>query len=1196
MKIDRLLAVQQYVYDNFLSRPYHDSPDHYQTTPFKLAAQSGLDQYPAYVVNNKGQLVKKISYNPSDGSINYTPRANEFILYRPNHGLAHNMRVTNNIAALVDLYQHHDCGQSLSPVFSSMDDSFVAKLQVAAAFFVAGRGSEAAFQASSETERSPYYSYRHKSAESFLHYVESCPDLVSLFANEKALFKQALEDPYISEEEIATVTPENARLVAIKSILSSAHALDLSRCFSQYKMRKKISEVALPFANQQDTRAVRELFLRNQYCMSAMGQEISTKFDPQHHDFTTTMQETEFKKFSLCSSNVYVGQLALEIAKWASVNPSKERHIQKAFDAFLTDPANYEGANDFTQLSANFKYFMQHYREPSIIQKSIQRYLKLMQMQPAYKTLSKECLDLLSTAMKKVTFIPDARYFGTIILYQLRQGSDSLSSFLKTVLQQSQPRDLHNFLESEAKKIDNEAYQNGYIIKAIGNVTRGGWSAFASGLADPYHSKTELRKINRFGLYTTRLKNNEYSLALTKKALPTRASLHTLQEKKSHTKYQSTTYVNSNIGYTPEPFGKFSSLVGVAIKPADCIFNRMMFYHDPTFHRPYDAAYAETAHHYLQKQRKALNYATNLGELAELGIAKKSKLAFPLNEVMSGLKWSETSCVSIFYDTPESRLLAQLYTADLTKRLAMAGKNFSPNIVFYPTFQRYSPETQAQDISQAANNPNLRAYLDAINYIKTGQTTRYDNTVLRLLTHVNTESATLYSLQQEQHHVNINLNTEKPTPKPTTMKHYWQLRIAKKIMSNQDTEDLKNKLPDGASSHILTAYAAAYLFINDNQIDTPSFMAYAILQTFDPTISHRYQDETARIVQKKIMDLMQQPVDDPTMSFIFEQFIEFKKINPAAASTLINQISDQLIPKNIHETNNYGYFLHQYDEEKFQAYQKRLTAYWKTAIDESLQQNDFVAARNNYDLLENWNKEAALSDAFKDYNGHIIVLGLEPEIKLAARFYAKKTYGETNHIQLVNQDGLLAYDTSQDLDDSSEAPNATCHCLREFIAKKTLTENINQFFRTYQILNLVDKNEANHYHHAAILKLTETMRNAKNDKTFSDAFAAMKKFNPEKALTLYHNSRQAQAIRSQIDRLRTTRWFFIGPRVASAALKADTLEHALEMGDHQTATSLLKKQRHTLFQSAQKETVSWKAYQKMTEDETPSPRSLKPND
>ncbi|MCX7121532.1 MAG: SidE phosphodiesterase domain-containing protein [Gammaproteobacteria bacterium] len=189
MKESVKLAIR-YVHHLFLSKPYSDTASN---------RGSYIDQ------NGRHQNYPKFE----------TPLENPSAVFRPNHGTAHTIRVVSKVPDVCD----------------GLSDDEMDKLQIACAFYVAGRESEISFNTSSHI----YRQYRQKSADLFYDYAKALrTDNADLLFSEAELqiYKEAVNNPYAKNDEADSLS-------RIKNILYSCHALDLARCQTKKEMAKE---------------------------------------------------------------------------------------------------------------------------------------------------------------------------------------------------------------------------------------------------------------------------------------------------------------------------------------------------------------------------------------------------------------------------------------------------------------------------------------------------------------------------------------------------------------------------------------------------------------------------------------------------------------------------------------------------------------------------------------------------------------------------------------------------------------------------------------------------------------------------------------------------------------------------------------------------------------------------------------------
>lgn len=212
----------EYVYTKYLSKPFADS------------AQFLIDIGDTELCNDKMILVDVVHHVNVNGTI--------ISINRPNHGLAHTLRV----CAWIYLYTLNCIKHKQFPeITSDIDQNFILQLCVAGLFLVSGRESEAGTNRSGENDYSncgldeakvKYYNnlkpvYTKKSAENFR---TTCND--HLFRNSKLflnpddveLFAYCIEyQYYISHDEDFTSDPLKK---FVGYILNRAHDIDVLRC------------------------------------------------------------------------------------------------------------------------------------------------------------------------------------------------------------------------------------------------------------------------------------------------------------------------------------------------------------------------------------------------------------------------------------------------------------------------------------------------------------------------------------------------------------------------------------------------------------------------------------------------------------------------------------------------------------------------------------------------------------------------------------------------------------------------------------------------------------------------------------------------------------------------------------------------------------------------------------------------------
>jgi len=254
-----------YVYNSFLCNPFRDA-----------SAPRGpyIDEHGAYRQYPRNQPV--------------TRKVTE--VYRPNHGLAHNVRVTSKVRDVIALYADVTCNTKPESRrwFTQLNTpEEIMKLEIVGSFYVACRESEAGFKPEPD---SPYQRYREASSHAFYEYAKTLKKtdgVTALFTeNELQLYKTVLRDPYFDTSndgrKLLASDETEAKKAAAKAVLSSCHALDLARCFHIEKMNHKIIEVLDPLGSvhTEDARKkVTDQFLKSEIQHILTGNKYASSFD-----------------------------------------------------------------------------------------------------------------------------------------------------------------------------------------------------------------------------------------------------------------------------------------------------------------------------------------------------------------------------------------------------------------------------------------------------------------------------------------------------------------------------------------------------------------------------------------------------------------------------------------------------------------------------------------------------------------------------------------------------------------------------------------------------------------------------------------------------------------------------------------------------------------------------------------------------
>lgn len=209
-------------------------------------------------------------------------RINNEVIYRPNHGLLHTLRVATYIPLVMDYFARHanDPGFKLF-CQRSRHTRMERYLKLAAVFSISGRESECS--ASSDRER--YIRYRKASKQHFLQYVSCYPDCIE--ETEKDRFADIIlwmGNPDYPLLQLQKTSPdENHSTVYLYYLLTIAHKLDLPRCYDASlfeEVLKKMEALINPSSAQQD-----DLACLVDYAMSLItiqGDQLACKLTLSH--------------------------------------------------------------------------------------------------------------------------------------------------------------------------------------------------------------------------------------------------------------------------------------------------------------------------------------------------------------------------------------------------------------------------------------------------------------------------------------------------------------------------------------------------------------------------------------------------------------------------------------------------------------------------------------------------------------------------------------------------------------------------------------------------------------------------------------------------------------------------------------------------------------------------------------------------
>ncbi len=258
-------------------------------------------------------------------------------IYRPNHGLAHSIRVAHYIPYIWEYFKKNgvrNADGSDHYGFDKLTELEVQKIQIAALFYVVGREDETGFRHSATR----YNSYRAASAEKFRDYCK-CHDLIGdgkVFANISDM-EQYATFLHQGEHGIIEAIKHNQKINPLRILLSTAHELDLSRCFPRKRYQAALVEEKLNYFSQYaNNRDLHALMGYAQNCIIATGDVLSVayQFDqhttpgdqpqtairPLQRTLTPISWKTRFKWFSNFYSFFYPRYYNFKLFKQASTN------------------------------------------------------------------------------------------------------------------------------------------------------------------------------------------------------------------------------------------------------------------------------------------------------------------------------------------------------------------------------------------------------------------------------------------------------------------------------------------------------------------------------------------------------------------------------------------------------------------------------------------------------------------------------------------------------------------------------------------------------------------------------------------------------------------------------------------------------------------------------------------------------------
>lgn len=207
---------------------------------------------------------------------------NNKVIYRPNHGLAHTLRVMQLIPIVIDYFAHHANDEAFRLFCRHVTSREQNWLMVAGAFSITGRENEAA--AIENLKR--YDEFRAASAQHFADFIKANPPKIEDVEMEERMRhivrymgNPAYENATNSEPAINQHQDEIERMHRnfIHRILTIAHKLDLPRCYTPDKVKAAMAScVNLSTQNPQQQQDFLQMQLYAIHLIKAHGNALHT--------------------------------------------------------------------------------------------------------------------------------------------------------------------------------------------------------------------------------------------------------------------------------------------------------------------------------------------------------------------------------------------------------------------------------------------------------------------------------------------------------------------------------------------------------------------------------------------------------------------------------------------------------------------------------------------------------------------------------------------------------------------------------------------------------------------------------------------------------------------------------------------------------------------------------------------------------
>lgn len=192
------------------------------TIPYRVKL---LERFNYVYENHLSKPFKETHLSSSDAELT----KGKHIVYRPNHGLAHTLRVVTYLEPVIEYYKNYASEKLFRDFCSSLTNDQVLDIQTALLFSVSGRESELSFSEAPEI----YNGYREASAQQFEKFAHS-----RNYSTEKIkLYRDLIR--FMGNPLFLNMASTDEQKF-IYYLMNLSHKLDLMRCYSAERYMKSI--------------------------------------------------------------------------------------------------------------------------------------------------------------------------------------------------------------------------------------------------------------------------------------------------------------------------------------------------------------------------------------------------------------------------------------------------------------------------------------------------------------------------------------------------------------------------------------------------------------------------------------------------------------------------------------------------------------------------------------------------------------------------------------------------------------------------------------------------------------------------------------------------------------------------------------------------------------------------------------------